>query len=192
MHGYKGRKMTSEEECKDLFLQVIENYKDYHLEAVDRDRFRRAEREIQGDEVFGEQPYTTLVRILFATLEVKARQAREKLLDLLNKTSPDKVSVHCVKLLCTMGQLFAKEDLSPPRLSVCRLARLTVAHKKQMEMKRLRQLKIASDDVFDRDEVGMLVHKFPKEMLVLMLVDAIDEYRQFYHLMNNHKCNVLR
>lgn len=91
--------MTTEEDAKQLFESVVLNARDYHLSDDEVQSFRRAEADMlqAAPGTFEDTPYRMLVRIIFATLEYKAYEMRQKIIDRLGEVPVDELPVTCIK-----------------------------------------------------------------------------------------------
>ncbi len=96
--------MASEADARELFHNVLANYKDFHLTAEERDSMAQAERDLMEGAADGfgpavppheDTPYRMLVRIVFATLELKAHQMKQRFLERLGDIPIDRLPLVC-------------------------------------------------------------------------------------------------
>lgn len=86
--------MSTEEECKDLFKEVIENHKTYHVTEAEKESYLQAETELLAEQN-EDKPYSLLVRVIFTALERKAHELREKLLGQLSQKDIKELPLVC-------------------------------------------------------------------------------------------------
>ena len=89
--------MTTEEDYKQLFQNVIDDPKAYRLSDAEIERFQQAERDVIHEPEYAKSPYKTLVGIVFATLEQKAHMLRQEFLEKISKIPINQLPFVCAK-----------------------------------------------------------------------------------------------